>query len=179
MHHDLSDQDKSLLLDLARITIVDYITDSSIPQPPSTTKAILSKRGCFVTIKQKGSLRGCIGSFTSDKPLYMLVQEMAISAATRDPRFYPMKKNDLTDFDLEISVLSPMKKISAIDEIIVGTHGLYIEKNFHRGVLLPQVAGEYHWDRTTFINQTCIKAGLPADAWKEGADIFTFTADVF
>ena len=179
MHQDLSDDEKMLLLDLARTTIVDYICNSSVPQPEITNKNLLSQRGCFVTIKQNESLRGCIGSFVSDKPLFALVQDMAISAATRDPRFYPMKKNDLADFQLEISVLSPMRKITSIDDIVVGTHGLYIEKNFHRGVLLPQVAVEYHWDRLTFINQTCVKAGLPADAWKEGADIFIFSAEIF
>lgn len=179
MHLDLSPDEKAVLLELARTTITDYICNSSIPQPEIIHKNLLSQRGCFVTIKQKGSLRGCIGSFISEKPLYALVQEMAVSAATRDPRFYPMKKPDLAAFDLEISVLSPMKKISSIDEIAVGTHGLYIEKNFHRGVLLPQVPVEYRWDRTTFLNQTCLKAGLPADAWNEGADIFIFTAEIF
>ena len=102
-----------------------------------------------------------------------------MSAATRDPRFYPMKKDDLKDFDVEISVISPLHKISSIEEIEVGVHGLYLEKNFSRGVLLPQVAAEYGWDRGTFLAQTSLKAGLEKDDWQEGADIYTFSALVF
>src|SRR6185369_594520 len=120
-----------------------------------------------------------IGNFVSDQPLYRLVQEMAVSAATRDPRFYPMKQQDLIDFDLEISVLSPLERISSLDEIQVGTHGLYIIKNSYRGVLLPQVATEYGWDRETFLKHTCLKAGLPENAWKKECDIHTFSALVF
>jgi uncharacterized protein (TIGR00296 family) len=90
-----------------------------------------------------------------------------------------MKKEDLAQFELEISVLTPLRKIASIEEIEVGVHGLYIEKNFSRGVLLPQVAVEYGWDRNTFLNQTSVKAGLDPDGWKEGADIYVFSADVF
>ena len=100
-------------------------------------------------------------------------------AATKGPRFYPMKKEDLGNFTLEISVLTPLQKISSIDEIHVGVHGIYLEKNFCRGVLLPQVAIEYGWDRETFLSQTSMKAGLPADAWQEGADLYIFGAEVF
>jgi hypothetical protein len=135
--------------------------------------------GCFVTIKQHGHLRGCIGNFVSDKPLYRLVQEMAVSAATRDPRFYPMKQQDLSGFDLEISVLSPLKLISSVDEIQVGTHGIYLMKNGSRGVLLPQVATEYGWDRDTFLRHTCLKAGLPENVWKKDCEIYIFSALVF
>ncbi|SNB44878.1 AmmeMemoRadiSam system protein A [Geobacter sp. DSM 9736] len=179
MERKLSDNEKSVLLEVARNSIIQFITDGTLPLLPPPSGSLGSHRGCFVTIKQGGSLRGCIGSFTSEDPLCKLVQEMAISAATRDPRFYPMKKGDLNDFRLEISVLSPMHKISSIDEIIAGTHGLYIEKNYQRGVLLPQVAVEQRWDRDTFLAQTCLKAGLPPDAWQEGASIHIFSAEVF
>ncbi len=179
MAKKLTAEDKKLLLEFAREAIIASITGART-QPRGVRSGILTEtRGCFVCVKINGMLRGCIGNFTSDKPLYQLVQEMAVSAATRDPRFYPMKEEDLKDFDLEISVLSPLQKVSSIEDIQVGTHGLYLEKNFFRGVLLPQVAVEYGWDRDTFLGQTCIKAGLKKDDWKEGADIYIFSADVF
>jgi AmmeMemoRadiSam system protein A len=175
----LSAKEKQQLLKIARESIVSYVKDGTIPHEEISNKNLLEKQGCFVSIKVNGMLRGCIGNFISDKPLFQLVQEMAVSAATRDPRFYPMKKIDLEEFDLEISVLSPLKKITSIEEIKVGVHGIYIEKNFSRGVLLPQVAVEYGWDRDTFLQQTCIKAGLDREDWKEGADIYIFSANIF
>lgn len=175
----LSTDEKKQLLDIARESIVTYVREGGIPQPEIDSKNLTTRQGCFVCIKVNGALRGCIGNFDSDKPLYQLVQEMAISAAIRDPRFYPMKKEDLDGFALEISVLAPRKKIDSVEEIEVGVHGLYLEKNFSRGVLLPQVAVEYGWDRDTFLCQTCLKAGLKTEDWKEGTDIYTFSAQVF
>ena len=179
MENRLSSGEKSFLVRIAREAIMSSLEKGEIvlnePAPPRLSE----KRGCFVCVKIDGKLRGCIGNFISDKPLHQLVQEMAVAAATRDPRFYPMKKKDLARFDLEISVLSPLQKVAAIDNIQVGVHGLYIEKNFARGVLLPQVAVEYGWDRNTFLGQTCIKAGLGPDDWKEGATIYMFSAEVF
>ena len=179
VNNKLTAREKNLLLKLAREAIIGFVRGLKTPSMEVTDENLLSHRGCFVSIKANGSLRGCIGNFTSEKSLFKLVQEMAVSAATRDPRFYPMKEQDLEHFDLEISVLSPLQKISAIEEIEAGTHGLYIEKNFSRGVLLPQVAVEFGWDRETFLRQTCIKAGLKPEDWKEGTDIYIFTADVF
>jgi len=179
MPKQMSAKEKRLLLEIAREAIASYVKEGIIPERGVTIDNLLVKQGCFVCIKINGTLRGCIGNFLSDKPLYRLVQEMAISAATGDPRFYPMKMDDLENFDLEISVLSPLHKISSIDEIEVGVHGLYLEKNFSRGVLLPQVAVEYGWDRDTFLSQTSIKAGLGKDDWQEGTDIYTFSAMVF
>ena len=178
MNNQLSTTEKNLLLKIARESIVNYIMKGSKPALDVSSEGLLTKQGCFVTIKHKGNLRGCIGQFTSDKPLCQLVQEMAIAAATHDPRFYPMVVEDLQNFDLEISILSPLKKIDSIDEIEVGVHGLYIEKNSYRGVLLPQVATEYGWDRYTFLSQTCLKAGLDKEAWKDDADIHIFSAQV-
>jgi len=178
MQKQLSTKEKQLLLDIAREAIVSYVQTGSIPEREVNNSNLLVKQGCFVCIKINGMLRGCIGNFLSDKPLYRLVQEMAVSAATRDPRFYPMKEDDLKDFDVEISVLSPLHKISSIEEIEVGVHGIYLEKNFSRGVLLPQVAAEHGWDRDTFLSQTSIKAGLGKDDWQEGTDIYTFSAMV-
>jgi hypothetical protein len=179
VNEKLSTEERKLLLELAREAITVSIRTGKLPSRQVTAPHLLKPQGCFVTIKQQGSLRGCIGNFTSDKPLYLLVQEMAVSAATRDPRFYPMKEEDLAGFELEISVLSPLTKVSSPEEVVVGTHGLYLEKNFSRGVLLPQVAIEQGWDRETFLNQTALKAGLKKDDWKEGSDIYVFTAQVF
>ena len=175
----LNSADKKLLLQLAREAITTTVQSGKIRVHQITDTHLLAPHGCFVTIKRQGTLRGCIGNFNSEKPLYLLVQEMAASAATRDPRFYPMKEEDLAEFELEISVLSPLNKIASPEEVVVGKHGLYLEKNFSRGVLLPQVAVEHGWDRETFLNQTALKAGLKKEDWKEGADIYLFTAEVF
>ena len=179
MQKQMSSEEKQLLLEIAREAIVSYVENGSTPQLEINNGNLQVKQGCFVCVKINGVLRGCIGNFISDKPLYELVQEMAVSAATKDPRFYPMKRDDLQGFDLEISVLSPLRKISSVEEIEVGVHGLYLEKNFSRGVLLPQVATENGWDRDTFLNQTSLKAGLNGDGWREGAEIYVFSADVF
>jgi len=175
----LTKKEQRDLLKIARETIVSYVTNASIPAIESASKGLNLESGCFVTIKQHGQLRGCIGNFVSDKPLYRLVQEMAVSAATRDPRFYPMKQQDLQAFELEISVLSPLERISSIDDIRVGTHGIYLVKNGSRGVLLPQVATEYGWNRETFLRHTCLKAGLPENAWQKECEIYIFSALVF
>jgi AmmeMemoRadiSam system protein A len=175
----LKANEKKLLLQIARDAITSYVTSSKTPDKDYETKALQTHAGCFVTIKKNGDLRGCIGNFISDIPLYKLVREMAVAAATKDPRFYPMKNSDLQEFTLEISVLSPLHKISSVEEITIGTHGLYIEKNFSRGVLLPQVAVEHGWDKETFLAQTCVKAGLRPDDWKESMEIFAFSAQIF
>ena len=175
----LTKKEQRDLLKIARDTIVSYVTSGTIPAVETASRGLNLESGCFVTIKQHGHLRGCIGNFVSDRPLYCLVQEMAVSAATRDPRFYPMKRQDLDEFELEISVLSPLVLISSIEEIKVGTHGIYLVKDSYRGVLLPQVATEYGWDRDTFLRQTCHKAGLPENAWQKDCEIYIFTALVF
>jgi len=175
----LTKKEQRELLKIARQTIVDYVTNGKVPAVAPTSPGLNLHSGCFVTIKQKGELRGCIGNFVSEQPLYQLVQEMAVSAATRDPRFYPMKVDDLADFKLDISVLSPLQKAASVEEIKVGTHGIYIVKGSYRGVLLPQVATEYGWNRDQFLEHTCIKAGLPQDAWRGECDIFIFSAQVF
>jgi AmmeMemoRadiSam system protein A len=175
----LTKKERKELLKIARETVVDYVTTRKIPGVVSTSPGLNLHSGCFVTIKLKGELRGCIGNFVSEQPLYLLVQEMAISAATNDPRFYPMKVEDLADFTLDISVLSPLEKAASVDDIKVGTHGIFIVKGSYRGVLLPQVATEYGWNRDQFLQHTCIKAGLPKDAWKGECDIYIFSAQVF
>lgn len=175
----LTKKERKELLKIARETIVDHVSYRKVPAVVTTSPGLNLLSGCFVTVKQKGELRGCIGNFVSDQPLYLLVQEMAVSAATHDPRFYPMKSDDLADFTLDISVLSPLEKTASVEEIRVGTHGIYIIKGSYRGVLLPQVATEYGWNREQFLQHTCIKAGLPKDAWQWECDIFRFSAQVF
>jgi uncharacterized protein len=175
----LTKKEQRDLLKIARTTIISYVSSGVIPPVETGSRGLNLESGCFVTIKQHGQLRGCIGNFVSDKPLYRLVQEMAVSAATRDPRFYPMKQQDLDAFELEISVLSPLELISSADAIKVGTHGIYLVKNSSRGVLLPQVATEYGWDRDTFLRHTCLKAGLPENAWQKDCEIYIFSALVF
>lgn len=178
MTQNLTRTEQKKLLALAREAINGYVRHGKYPIQDEPEPALQGRQGCFVSIKSNNTLRGCIGSFISDKPLYKLVQEMAIAAATRDPRFYPMKPEDLLEYSLEISVLGPLEKITSPDEIIVGIHGIYLEKNSCRGVLLPQVAVEFRWDRNTFLSQTCLKAGLKPDDWKEGSDIYVFTAQI-
>ncbi len=175
----LTKTEQKELLKIARETIVDHVANGKIPDIVSTSPGLNLHSGCFVTIKKKGELRGCIGNFVSDRSLYLLVQEMAVSAATRDPRFYPMKSEDLADFTLDISVLSPLEKVSSVEEIQVGIHGIYIIKGSYRGVLLPQVATEYGWNREQFLQHTCVKAGLEKDAWQGECDIYIFSAQVF
>ena len=175
----LTKKEQKELLKIARNAIIDYVSYRTIPTVVSTSPGLNLHSGCFVTVKQKGELRGCIGNFVSDQPLYQLVQEMAVSAATRDPRFYPMKVDDLADFNIDISVLSPLEKIASVEEIKVGKHGIYIIKGSYRGVLLPQVATEYGWTREQFLQHTCVKAGLPQDAWQGECDIYRFSAQVF
>jgi AmmeMemoRadiSam system protein A len=175
----LSVAEKRKLINIARESIISFINERPVSDFDVKEEKLLARQGCFVTIKSEGKLRGCLGQFNSDRPLHQLVKDMAIAAATRDPRFYPMRCEDLDSFEIEISVLSPLEKIESPDEIEIGKHGLYIEKNFYRGVLLPQVAVEHGWDRNTFLSQTCLKAGLDTDDWKDEADIYIFSAEVF
>jgi hypothetical protein len=180
VNRELNAHEKQALLAIARKAIVHGVQTGQEYIEPREEKTLNQRNGCFVTIKQNQQLRGCIGNFQSELPLFKEVAQMAQASASKDPRFYPLKEEDLTNFNLEISVLSPLRKVESIEEIEVGTHGIYIEKSFYRGVLLPQVATEHNWDRQTFLKQTCIKAGLHTDAWEaEDADIYVFSAQVF
>jgi AmmeMemoRadiSam system protein A len=177
---ELSPNEKAALLAIARHAIETYVRTGKAYVEPREEMALNQRNGCFVTIKQRGQLRGCIGNFQSEHPLFREVAEMAIASATKDPRFYPMREEDLAGFELEVSVLSPLRKIDSIQEIEVGRHGIYLEKGFYRGVLLPQVAVEHGWDRDTFLKQTCVKAGLPTNAWSaDDAEIYVFSAQIF
>lgn len=176
---NLSEADKKLLLQIARDSIEAHLLDKSVPAV-SLPQSLCERRGAFVSLHRRGNLRGCIGYLEAVKPLGQTVREMAAAAAFHDPRFRPLGREELADLEVEISVLSPMKLSQDVGEIQVGTHGLYIVQGSCRGLLLPQVATEYHWDRLTFLQQTCCKAGLPPDAWKDpSTKIYTFTAQVF
>lgn len=176
----LSNDDKSLLLNIARQAIESYIKTKKIHGFDVQRPALLERRGVFVCVKESGELRGCIGVFTSDKPLYLTVVDMAVCASTQDPRFSPLIPSELSKISIELSCLTPMKKIKDVSEIQVGRHGIYIVKGPCRGVLLPQVATECGWDRDTFLEHTCLKAGLQPDCWKAGgANIYIFEAEVF
>jgi AmmeMemoRadiSam system protein A len=143
-------------------------------------KNLLEKRGAFVTLTKNGSLRGCIGYIQPVTPLYKAVSDMAIAASTRDPRFSPVAQGELGDIHIEISVLSPLRLIVDTNEIEIGKHGLFMTRGNNSGLLLPQVATQQGWNREEFLRQTCVKAGLPAQAWKDkGTQIYTFSAQIF
>jgi AmmeMemoRadiSam system protein A len=176
----LSERDKNQLHEIARQSIAGGL-EKKCPIPPKDVSGVLQEpRGAFVTLHLRGCLRGCIGLIEAVKPLAETIQEMAFSAAFGDPRFPPLTAQEFKDIDLEISVLSPLRQIKHADEIEVGKHGLYIRKGACRGLLLPQVATEYKWDRDTFLQQTCCKACLPPMAWKDPeTEIYVFSADIF
>jgi AmmeMemoRadiSam system protein B/AmmeMemoRadiSam system protein A len=176
----LTAAEKALLHDIARESIAARLRGASPRRYQGLSPALRERRGAFVTLKKGGRLRGCIGHIAGRQPLADTVCEMAQAAAFEDPRFPPVTPSEAGDLQIEISAMTPLKEIDAIEEIQVGTHGLYIVNGSRSGLLLPQVASENGWDCHTFLEQTCRKAGLPKAAWKAaGTRIFTFSADVF
>jgi len=176
----LSEADRALLLDLARKSIRAAVADQPAPDVPQDRPALLEPKGAFVTIRRQGELRGCIGQMQATKPLAETVILMACSAAQHDPRFESMVPEELEDSTLEISVLSPLRKIASPDEVVVGTHGILVSGRGRRGVLLPQVPVEQGWGREAFLDHVCMKAGLPLSAWHdEDITLEVFTAEVF
>jgi AmmeMemoRadiSam system protein B/AmmeMemoRadiSam system protein A len=177
----LSEQEKNELLALARKSVEHMIQEKNAYEPPASTSATLNQeRGAFVTLSESGALRGCIGYTSAAKPLYMTVRDTATLAAIRDPRFQQVSASELPSLEYEISVLSPLRHVTDVQQIKVGEHGLLIKNGEHEGLLLPQVPVEQKWDRQTFLEQTCIKAKMNSGCWKdEDTDIFAFTAVVF
>ena len=176
----LSEQEKKILHHIAKMVIENKVKGKTVPEFNVDSPILKENRGAFVTIQKKGQLRGCIGYIEGRGPLYRTVVEMAEAAAFRDPRFMPVNERELPDLDIEISVLTPLKKVTDVNEIEVGKHGIYIKKGWNSGLLLPQVATEYGWDRQTFLEHTCNKAGLPSNAWKDkNTEIYIFSADIF
>jgi AmmeMemoRadiSam system protein A len=177
---NLKSADKKLLLQVARDSISAQLKGKAGTPVKATAPVLEEFRGAFVSLHRRGQLRGCIGYIDAVKPLLQTVLEMAPAAAFQDPRFRPLQADELADLEIEISVLTPMRLVKSTDEIEVGQHGLYIVKGLNRGLLLPQVATQYHWDRQTFLEQTCNKAGLPSNAWKDSdTQIFIFRAEIF
>jgi AmmeMemoRadiSam system protein B/AmmeMemoRadiSam system protein A len=175
----LSADDRAELAKVARQAVAAAVYDSSPPEVSRASRPLRERCGAFVTLKVDGELRGCIGSVEAKLPLVEVVARMAMAAATRDPRFVPVTPAELPQLELEISVLTPMELCEDTDLIEVGRHGLVIVKGNHSGVLLPQVAAERGWDRSTFLRQVCLKAGLPAEAWRDSATmLYTFEAEI-
>lgn len=176
----LSDEEKKELMKIANESICCAVKGEIMPEFEIKSEQLKENRGAFVTITKKGNLRGCIGySFPIDS-LYKVVGEVAQSAALHDPRFPPLTEEELDDIEIEISVLSPLEDVKDISEIEVGKHGLLIERGGYKGLLLPQVAAEYKWDRIKFLEQTCFKAGLDKNAWKETDTLIKkFSAEIF
>ncbi|MBN1153320.1 AmmeMemoRadiSam system protein A, partial [candidate division KSB1 bacterium] len=176
----LTENEKTELLVIARQAVENAVNKKKPPEIQFTSPVMKEYRGAFVTLTKQGVLRGCIGYIFPVKPLALTIQEMAQAAALRDPRFNPVQKEEVDQLEIEISVLTPLHEIDDVSEIEVGKHGILIEKERYSGLLLPQVATEYDWDRETFLEHTCRKAGLPNDAWQdEDTVIKIFSADVF
>jgi AmmeMemoRadiSam system protein B/AmmeMemoRadiSam system protein A len=176
---ELTEARREELLALARTTLETYLEDGAIHPYEPDDPALTRRCGAFVTLKERGELRGCIGHTRADLPLYQVVQQMAVSAATGDSRFPPLTSAELADVTIEISVLSPYRRVTEVAEVEVGTHGLMIFKGGQQGLLLPQVPVEQGWDREEYLDNLCLKAGLPEACWREGATLYAFTALVF
>jgi AmmeMemoRadiSam system protein A len=176
----LSPSEQKELLALARKTIEDKLLRKKVRPVHTESDNLAKTRGAFVSLHKQGNLRGCIGTFMATQPLTNTIQNMAMAAALKDPRFPSLRLEEMDEIDLEISVLSPLRSARDIKEIQVGQHGVFITRDACSGVLLPQVATEYNWDRKTFLEHTCTKADLPKDAWKDPkTKIEIFSAQVF
>jgi AmmeMemoRadiSam system protein A len=165
---------------IARKTLESYLKDKKKPEFDEKDESLKLPAGAFVTLTKEGQLRGCIGYIRPIKPLSEAISDMAIAAGTEDPRFSPVTFEELKNVRIEISVLSALAPVADVKDIVVGKHGLYIQRGYNSGLLLPQVPGEFDWNRDQFLENLCHKAGLPSDAWKDKeTKLFSFTADVF
>lgn len=177
----LNPGEKAALLALARRTVEAYLTERSVPavDQAALSKPLTTPCGAFVTLRKHEALRGCIGRFEAPDPLYKVVQQMAIASATQDSRFEPVVPGELRDLDIEISVLTPMRRIASIEEVQLGKHGIYIRKGPRSGTFLPQVATETGWTKEEFLGYCARdKAGIGWDGWKD-ADLYVYEALVF
>ena len=179
----MNDIQKQILLKSARDTVEAVITGGSLHEPKSDDPELNAHCGCFVTLKNKGRLRGCIGQFTSEDPLIELVSQVAKASATGDPRFFanPITPGELKELDIEISVLSPLQRVDDPLSLRLGVDGIYVKRGHASGCFLPQVATETGWSKEEFLSYCCAhKAGLAADAWRDpDTEVYLFTADVF
>ncbi len=182
----LSGEEKRILKDIALQSIKDSLDGKKIAQPSSPLQGesegvshLLMKCGAFVSLHKQGMLRGCIGHFGEDVPLHEIVAKMARAAAFEDPRFHPLRREELDDIDIEISVLTPMRRIQSLDEFQLHRHGIYIRKGYHSGTFLPQVADEVNWTKEEFVGHCSQdKAGLGWDGWRD-AELYVYEAIVF
>lgn len=176
----LTEEEKKELLRIAKRSVESFVKTGKVPEFEVGSERLKEKRGAFVTLKENGRLRGCIGHLVANLPLYKVVSQMAISAAVKDPRFFPVTKEELDTLKYEISVLSPLRKINSLKEIELGKHGVLAVARDHSGVLLPQVATENHLDLETFLDNLMLKAGLSPNYWKENSiDFYVFEVEVF
>jgi AmmeMemoRadiSam system protein A len=166
------------LLGIARRAVEGFVCSGTIPAEEGARGKLAAPGAAFVTLTKNGRLRGCIGFTEAVAPLFKVVQECAVAAATEDPRFPPVSPKELPSLRVEISVITPLFPIRP-EEVEVGRHGLMVSQGRMRGLLLPQVPVEWGWDREEFLDQTCLKAGLPPSAWRHGATLEAFTAEVF
>jgi AmmeMemoRadiSam system protein A len=179
MRFSLTEREKRILIGTAREAIESRLLRTE-PRYPEPTAPLLAPCGAFVTLKKEDSLRGCIGHIAATKSLVDTIKEVAVASAFEDPRFPPLRREEWPATRIEISVLSPLERITDTAEIEVGVHGIVVRQGYRSGLLLPQVATEQGWDRDTFLAHTCRKAGLPSDAWRQpGTQIEIFSALVF
>jgi AmmeMemoRadiSam system protein A len=176
-NNEFSPQERAALLKLAHESILSALEQREIALTPPTPH-LAEPRAAFTTLYLRGQLRGCVGYVLAAESVYRTVAETAREAAFDDTRFPPVSIEEAPHLEVSLSILSPLRPIRA-DEVEVGRHGLLISQHGHRGLLLPQVPVEHGWDRLTFLDETCRKAGLPKDAWRKGATIEAFTAEVF
>ncbi len=176
----LTDEEKRFCKDLVGWVIRHHLGLTSDLRPVLDSKTLSEELGAFVTLKRGGRLRGCIGNIVGNGPLLSTIERMAGAAAFEDPRFPPLTVAEFDDLEVEVSVMGPLTPCPDPGLIEVGRHGLYIRKSMHSGLLLPQVATEWGWDRETFLDQTCVKAGLPKGTWrKPKTEIWWFEAVIF
>ena len=179
----MTDQQKDVLLKVAKESVAAAVKGTQFEPPQTEDPQLLEHCGCFVTLKNGEELRGCLGNFVSDKPLIELVHDMAMASATQDPRFFqdPITPKELEELDIEISVLSPLKKTNDPLSLRLGIDGIYIKQGYASGCFLPQVATETGWSKTQFLSYCCShKAGLAPDAWKDPkTEVYLFSAEVF
>lgn len=177
----LSDAERRRLLLIARGAVAARLGDPTAKAAPEIgdPDALRRRAGAFVTLRVAGVLRGCIGHLEADASVSDIVRRVAVAAATEDPRFPALTPAELAGVVFEVSVLGPLLELADASGVEVGRHGLVVEDGAHRGLLLPQVAAEWGWDARSFLAETCRKAGLPPDAWTQGAKVWTFEAEVF
>lgn len=176
----LTDAQKRALLDLAAEAVGARVRREA-PVSPGLEIEMPAASGVFVTLKARGQLRGCLGTLEATRDLAREVARCAADSASADPRFPPVTDAEVSDLSIEVSVLGPLEPIDPVgaDAVTIGRHGLVAEQAGRRGLLLPQVATEWGWNVEQFLRQTCVKAGLPGDAWRHGARVFRFEAEVF